>query len=447
MRGLPPCRAVQRHPRHAARDPLPAAGRQRLRDDGRHLRRPRLGRRRRRTAASATTSTPRSRPINDAGPRRLQEARSARCRTWPDARASTSTGGARGTSPTARSSSARSASECKGSSKSLAPAVYAKLARAMRGELKPRPAAGRRRARRPRGRAQVRHLDLRVLRRPARRRRLQRRRLRPARILQARRRRRRPGRGRRPRRGPRPARRARSGKPIWVTESGVGGPHVGDERSPKRREHPGRLPGPQRVAAPLERRPARGRRLPVHLPRRPGLPGRPGRRQARRRRGRPTTCSRRGAATASPTARRRRCRPTAGPDAGMGASIYDERPWLARYAEGQPADIEPEHPSAPGHVRRPRCAARPTPSRSTTATSALSFGELDERSGAFAAALAQRGVVRGDRDRRVPAERPGVRRRACWRRGSSAPSRCRSTRCSRSARCARCSRTASRWCS
>ena len=52
----------------------------------------------------------------------------------------------------------------------------------------------------------------------------------------------------------------------------------------------------------------------------------------------------------------------------MGGSIYDERPWLARYADGQPADIEPEHPSAlamfDGHGA-PRAA---TPSRSTTAT-------------------------------------------------------------------------------
>ena len=39
--------------------------------------------------------------------------------------------------------------QCKGSSKSLAPAVYAKLARAMRTELEARPADGRRRARRP----------------------------------------------------------------------------------------------------------------------------------------------------------------------------------------------------------------------------------------------------------------------------------------------------------
>ena len=30
----------------------------------------------------------------------------------------------------------------------------------------------------------------------------------------------------------------------------------------------------------------------------------------------------------------------------MGGAVYDERPWLARYAEGQPADIEPDHASA-----------------------------------------------------------------------------------------------------
>ena len=143
-----------------------------------------------------------------------------------------------------------------------------------------RPAAGRRRARRPEERAQVRHLDLRVLRRPARRRRLQRRRLRPAPVLQARQRRQRPRRGGQPRGRSSTGARARKGKPIWVTESGVGGPHVGDAALAQGREHPRRLPGPQRVAAPLERRPARGRRLPVHLPRRPGLPGRAGRREA-----------------------------------------------------------------------------------------------------------------------------------------------------------------------
>ena len=67
---LPP---VQRHPRHAARDPLPAAGGQRLRDDGRRLRRARVGRRvraRLRARRHHRALAPDQRP----GPRGLQEA-------------------------------------------------------------------------------------------------------------------------------------------------------------------------------------------------------------------------------------------------------------------------------------------------------------------------------------------------------------------------------------
>jgi long-chain acyl-CoA synthetase len=80
----------------------------------------------------------------------------------------------------------------------------------------------------------------------------------------------------------------------------------------------------------------------------------------------------------------------------VGASVYDERPWLARYAEGQPADIEPDHPSA---LAMFAAAARRAPDAVAIhyRDDALSFAGLDERSGAFAAALAQRGVTRGDR--------------------------------------------------
>jgi long-chain acyl-CoA synthetase len=80
----------------------------------------------------------------------------------------------------------------------------------------------------------------------------------------------------------------------------------------------------------------------------------------------------------------------------MGGSVYDERPWLARYAEGQPADIEPDHPSA---LAMFEATARRTPGAVAIhyRDSALTFAELDERSGAFASALAQRGVARGDR--------------------------------------------------
>ncbi len=80
----------------------------------------------------------------------------------------------------------------------------------------------------------------------------------------------------------------------------------------------------------------------------------------------------------------------------MGGSVYDERPWLARYAEGQPADIEPDHASAlamfDASVRR-----APGAVAIHYRDSALTFAALDERSGAFAATLAQRGVARGDR--------------------------------------------------
>ncbi len=80
----------------------------------------------------------------------------------------------------------------------------------------------------------------------------------------------------------------------------------------------------------------------------------------------------------------------------MGGSVYDERPWLARYAEGQPADIEPAHASA---LAMFQATARRSPD--TVALhyldAALTHRELDELSGAFAAALVERGVARGDR--------------------------------------------------
>ena len=65
----------------------------------------------------------------------------------------------------------------------------------------------------------------------------------------------------------------------------------------------------------------------------------------------------------------------------------------------------------PGDVRRHACAARPTPSRSTTATVALTFAALDERIRRLRrGARAARRRARRPR-RPVPAERPGVRRR------------------------------------
>jgi len=80
----------------------------------------------------------------------------------------------------------------------------------------------------------------------------------------------------------------------------------------------------------------------------------------------------------------------------MGGSVYDERPWLARYAPGQPAEIEPEHRSAPAMFA---ATARRSPGVVAIRYrgDALTHGQLDERSSAFAAALAQHGVARGDR--------------------------------------------------
>ena len=80
----------------------------------------------------------------------------------------------------------------------------------------------------------------------------------------------------------------------------------------------------------------------------------------------------------------------------MGATVYDERPWLARYAEGQPADIEPTHASA---LAMFQATVRRCPDAVAVhyLDAALTHAELDALSGAFGAALAQRGVARGDR--------------------------------------------------
>jgi long-chain acyl-CoA synthetase len=80
----------------------------------------------------------------------------------------------------------------------------------------------------------------------------------------------------------------------------------------------------------------------------------------------------------------------------MGGSIYDERPWLARYAGGLPADIEPDHPSA---LAMFAATARRVPDGVAIhyGDEALTFADVDAMSGAFAAAVAARGVERGDR--------------------------------------------------
>jgi long-chain acyl-CoA synthetase len=78
------------------------------------------------------------------------------------------------------------------------------------------------------------------------------------------------------------------------------------------------------------------------------------------------------------------------------SSIYDQRPWLARYQPGQPAEIEPEYPSAlamfAATVRR-----SPDAPAIHYGDATLTHRELDERADACATALVARGVARGDR--------------------------------------------------
>ena len=77
-------------------------------------------------------------------------------------------------------------------------------------------------------------------------------------------------------------------------------------------------------------------------------------------------------------------------------SSYDERPWLARYAAGQPSDIDVEFASAlamfSALVQRD-----PEAPIIRYFDGVLTRRELDELSGAFAAALAEAGFSAGER--------------------------------------------------
>ncbi|MCI2416008.1 AMP-binding protein [Saccharopolyspora sp. K220] len=77
-------------------------------------------------------------------------------------------------------------------------------------------------------------------------------------------------------------------------------------------------------------------------------------------------------------------------------SVYDERPWLARYDAGQPADIEIEYPNALAMF----AAAVGRASDATVIRyfdGRITVRELDDLSDAFACALVDRGMRRGDR--------------------------------------------------
>ncbi len=77
-------------------------------------------------------------------------------------------------------------------------------------------------------------------------------------------------------------------------------------------------------------------------------------------------------------------------------SIYDQRPWLARYDTGQPDDIEVEFGSV---LEMFGATVQRDPDRAAIRyfDGALSRRELDELSGAFAAGLADAGLQAGER--------------------------------------------------
>ena len=77
-------------------------------------------------------------------------------------------------------------------------------------------------------------------------------------------------------------------------------------------------------------------------------------------------------------------------------SVYDERPWLARYAPGQPANIDVEYDTALSMFAA-TVARNPGGDAIRYFDGRISFAELDALSDAFAAALAAHGVAPGDR--------------------------------------------------
>ncbi|POX43112.1 acyl-CoA synthetase [Streptomyces sp. Ru73] len=77
-------------------------------------------------------------------------------------------------------------------------------------------------------------------------------------------------------------------------------------------------------------------------------------------------------------------------------SAYRERPWLARYAEGTPADITPEHPTLL-HAFRASAERSPGTEAIRYFDGVLTLADLDDASDALALALAERGFAPGDR--------------------------------------------------
>ncbi len=77
-------------------------------------------------------------------------------------------------------------------------------------------------------------------------------------------------------------------------------------------------------------------------------------------------------------------------------SVYDEKPWLARYDEGQPAEITPEYDNA---LAMFRATVRHAPDADAIRyfDARLSFRVLDELTDAFAAGITAEGFAPGER--------------------------------------------------
>ena len=77
-------------------------------------------------------------------------------------------------------------------------------------------------------------------------------------------------------------------------------------------------------------------------------------------------------------------------------ATYADRPWLARYREDYPADVEAEYPSVLAMVEA-SLAREPDAEIVRYFDGSMTLRELDALSDAFAVALAERGFARGDR--------------------------------------------------
>lgn len=77
-------------------------------------------------------------------------------------------------------------------------------------------------------------------------------------------------------------------------------------------------------------------------------------------------------------------------------TIYDDKPWLARYAPGQPAEIEVEYDNAVSMFRA-TLERNPDGDAIRYFDGRITFRELDRLTDAFAVALADTGFAQGDR--------------------------------------------------